>query len=52
MKEQKLGWEGEAEHKEAGYCLAVLKLDGLSPVNNRPSTDYLHHFVRNKREKK
>ena len=21
------------------------KLDGVGPVNNRPSTDQLHHFV-------
>ena len=21
------------------------KLDGVGPVDNRPSTDYLHHFV-------
>ena len=25
-----------------------MKLDGVGPVNNRPSTDELHHFVRKK----
>ena len=28
------------------------KLDGVGPVDNRPSTDKLHHFVRKKRKKK
>ena len=26
----------------------VLKLDGVGPVDNRPSTDKLHHFIRKK----
>jgi hypothetical protein len=30
----------------------VLKLDGVGPVDNRPSTDKLHHFVREKTTKK
>ena len=25
------------------------KLDGVGPVNNRPSTDKLHHFVQKKK---
>ena len=25
------------------------KLDGVGPVDNRPSTDKLHHFVRRKK---
>ena len=28
------------------------KLDGVGPVDNRPSTDKLHHFVRKKKMKK
>ena len=28
------------------------KLDGLGPVDNRPSTDKLHHFVRKKKKRK
>ena len=28
------------------------KLDGVSPVDNRPSTDKLDHFVRKKKKKK
>jgi hypothetical protein len=28
------------------------KLDGVGPVDNRPSTDKLHHFVQKKEEKK
>ena len=28
------------------------KLDGVGPVDSRPSTDKLHHFVRKKRRKK
>jgi hypothetical protein len=31
---------------------ATIKLDGVGPVDNRPSTDRLHHFVRKKRRKK
>ena len=27
------------------------KLDGVGPVNNRPSTDKLHHFVRKNKKK-
>ena len=27
----------------------VRKLDGVGPVDNRPSTDKLHHFVRRKK---
>ena len=27
------------------YCSTTFKLDGLGPVDNRHSTDYLHHFV-------
>ena len=31
---------------------ACLKLDGVGPVDNRPSTDKLHHFVQKKKIKK
>ena len=27
----------------------VTKLDGVGPVDNRPSTDKLHHFVKKKK---
>ena len=30
----------------------VEELDGVGPVDNRPSTDKLHHFVRKKNKKK
>ena len=29
-----------------------VKLDGVGPVDNRPSTDRLHHFVQKKRKRK
>ena len=29
-----------------------IKLDGVGPVDNRPSTDKLHQIVRKKKEKK
>ena len=28
------------------------KLDGVGPVDNKPSTDKLHNFVQKKKEKK
>jgi hypothetical protein len=28
----------------------LLKLDGVGPVENRPSTDTLHHFVQKKKK--
>ena len=28
------------------------KLDGVGPVDNRPSTDKLHHFVQKKKKRK
>ena len=38
---------------DISYCLVRRtyseKLDGLGPVDNRPSTDKLHHFVRKKK---
>ena len=32
--------------------LFTYKLDGVGPVDNRPSTDQLHHFVEKKRRRK
>ena len=32
--------------------LTPYKLDGVGPVDNRPSTDKLHHFVQKRRRKK
>ena len=29
----------------------LVKLDGVGPLDNRPSTDKLHHFVRKKNKK-
>ena len=29
----------------------VYKLDGVGPIDNRPSTDKLHHFVQKKNKK-
>ena len=28
------------------------ELDGIGPIENRPSTNRLHHFVQKKKEKK
>ena len=33
------------------WLLSEWKLDGVGPVDNRPSTDKLHHFVQKKRKK-
>ena len=30
------------------FSLGDYKLDGIGPVDNRPSTDYLNHFVKKK----
>ena len=32
--------------------LPIEKLDGVAPVDNRPSTDYLYHFVQKRKRKK
>ena len=37
---------------EAVFALWAKKLDGVGPVDNRPSTDKLHHFVRKEEEEK
>ena len=31
--------------------VSFTKLDGVGPIDNRPSTDKLHHFVRKKKKK-
>ena len=31
--------------EQLGYTGSINKLDGVGPVDNRPSTDKLHHFV-------
>ena len=36
----------------ATIFLKVYKLDGVGPVDNRPSTDKLHHFFKKKKIKK
>ena len=33
------------DNAEASATLGLLKLDGVGPVDNRPSTDQLHHFI-------
>ena len=33
------------------HSFGYSKLDGVGPVNNRPSTDKLHHFVQKKKKK-
>ena len=45
------------EHKEFPSSfrktkLYVIELDGVGPVDNRPSTDKLHHVVQKKEKKK
>ena len=41
------GWTGGVFGR-----VLLIKLDGVGPVDNRPSTDKLHHFVRKKKTKK
>ena len=38
--------------KEIKYTLVTHKLDGVGPVDNRPSTDKLHQIVQKKEKKK
>ena len=47
-------WNRSLELRERDCYLtgAGLKLDGVGPVDNRPSTDKLHHFVQRKKERK
>ena len=32
------------------FSVLFIKLDGVGPVDNRPSIDKLHHFVQNKKK--
>ena len=34
------------------YAIVNYRLDGVGPVDNRPSTDKPHHFVKKKKKKK
>ena len=38
-------WSSVSFVRSLCICLNPLKLDGVGPVDNRPSTDQLHHFV-------
>ena len=40
----------KAVYRTAPATPGLLKLDGVGPVDNRPSTDKLHHFVQKKRK--
>ena len=45
------------EQKKCSLCnftpsLLIDKLDGVGPVDNRPSPNELHHFVEEKKKKK
>ena len=35
---------------EVNLVVVTLELDGVGPVDNRPSTDKLHHFVKKNKE--
>ena len=50
-EKKKRGEETRRDSSSVGKILTPLKLDGVGPVDNRPSTDYLDHFVRKIREK-
>ena len=34
-----------------GFSAVAFKLNGVDPVDNRPSTDKLHHFVQKEKKK-
>ena len=42
------------EHDHAMYKCVMkrIKLDGVGPIDNIPSTDYLHNFVQKRKKKK
>ena len=40
------------DHLQQEIGVNMSKLDRVGPVDNRPSTDKLHHFVQKKEEKK
>ena len=36
----------QSSHESQSYAtITTMKLDGVGPVDNRPSTDQLHHFI-------
>ena len=41
-------WVSFVKIKICIFSPKILKLDGVGPVDNRPSTDKLHHFVKKK----
>ena len=41
----------KSAHKNQYIVLSIIQ-DGVGPVDNRSSTDKLHHFVRKKKKKK
>ena len=43
---------GNTKNPSLYHQLSVIKLDGVGPVDNRPSTDKFHHFVQKKKERK
>jgi hypothetical protein len=47
-----LGLTQKAKNFNLVFLKVVVKkkLDGVGPVDNRPSTDKLHHFVRGKKK--
>ena len=45
------GRRGRSLRKGSKNRIGRRKLDGEGPVDNRPSTDKLHHFVKKKHKK-
>ena len=45
-------WQGRKEGVWGWHKQTVEKLDGVGPVDNRPSTDNLHHIFRKKKKMK
>ena len=50
LKKKKIGEQIKKKCLVIGWT--QLKLDGVGPVDNRPSTNKLHHFVKKKKFKK
>ena len=42
--------ERRKEGRKEGHY-SIYKLDGVGPVDNRPSTNKLHHFVQKRKKK-
>ena len=45
------GWEGVPDLPEQDLLSCLGKLDVVGPIDKRPSTDILHHFVQKKQKK-